>query len=84
MSTARPRPSDDWLDRPAVTRISAASAAALRPFITSYNTDQPYAEQIKPFNFLLCVHVAPFSHPAGYSPQRFQLVAPFGQSQPLA
>ena len=64
MSTAATRrDDDDWLDRPAVTRISAASAAALRPFIASYNAGRPYAEQIKPFNFILCVHVAPFSHP---------------------
>jgi hypothetical protein len=68
---------DEWLNRPAVTRISAASAAALRPFLTNYNTSRPFWEQIKPFNFLLCVHAAPFSHPAGYPPQRFQLVAPY-------
>lgn len=77
MRTAGPRPNDDWLDRPAITRISAASAAALRPFLTSYNASRPFEEQIKPFNFLLCVHVAPFSHPAGYPPQRFQLVAAY-------
>ena len=57
-------PDRDWLDRPAVTRISAASAAALRPF-HDHNTQRPLAEQVKPFNFLLCLHVAPFSHPAG-------------------
>lgn len=67
----------DWLDRPAVTRISASSIAALRPFRASYNTHRPLAEQVKPFNFLLCVHVASFSHPAGYPPERFQLVAPY-------
>jgi predicted nucleic acid-binding Zn ribbon protein len=64
----------DWLDRPAVTRISAASAAALRPFLASYNATRPYPKQIKPFNFLLSVHVAPFSHPTGYRPEHFQLV----------
>jgi hypothetical protein len=67
----------DWLARPAVTRISAASATALRPFVAGYNHDRPYAQQIKPFNFLLCVQVAPFAHPAGYPPQRFQLVHPY-------
>jgi hypothetical protein len=77
MYTEDPRPLDDWLTRPAVTRISAASAAALRPFLTSYNASRPFWDQIKPFNFLLCAHVAPFSHPAGYPPQRFQLVAPY-------
>jgi hypothetical protein len=77
MCTEDPRPLDDWLARPAVTRISAASAAALRPFLTSHNASRPFRDQIKPFNFLLCVHVAPFSHPAGYPPQRFQLVGPY-------
>lgn len=67
----------EWLDRPYVSRISAASAAALRPLQDSYNARHPFEEQVKPFNFLLCVHVAPFSHPAGYPPQHFQLIAPF-------
>ena len=67
----------EWLDRPYVSRISAASAAALRPLRNSYNAHLAFEEQIKPFNFLLCVHVAPFSHPDGYPPERFQLVAPF-------
>jgi hypothetical protein len=66
-----------WLDQPAVTRVSAASSAALDPFRTSYNLARPFAEQIKPYNFLMSVQVAPFSHPAGYPPQRFQLVAPW-------
>jgi hypothetical protein len=66
-----------WLDQPAVTRISAASAAALRPFNASYNPARPFTEQVKPYNFLICVHVYPFSHLAGYPPQRFQLVAPY-------
>ncbi len=67
----------EWLDRPAITRITAASAAGLRPFLASYNATRPFAEQIKPFNFLISVHVFPFSHPAGYPPQRFQLIHPF-------
>jgi hypothetical protein len=67
----------EWLDQPAVTRISAASASALRPFLQSYNSRRPFADQVKPFNFLICVQVAPFSHPAGYQPERFQLVTPF-------
>jgi hypothetical protein len=67
----------EWLDRPYVSRISGASAAALRPFRRSHNAQRAFEEQVKPFNFLLCVHVAPFSHPAGYPPERFQLVAPY-------
>ena len=41
------------------------------------NENQPYAEQVKPFNFLLVAHVAPFGHPAGADPERFVLVAPY-------
>jgi hypothetical protein len=66
-----------WLDQPAVTRISAASAAALDPFRTSYNLGRRFSEQIKPYNFLMSVQVAPFSHPAGYPRVRFQLTAPW-------
>jgi hypothetical protein len=67
----------EWLDRPYVSRINAASAAALRPLRNSYNAHLAFEEQVKPFNFLLCVHVAPFSYPDGYPPQHFQLIAPF-------
>jgi hypothetical protein len=67
---------DDWLDLPAVGRISASTAAALHLFHT-YNADRPLLAQVKPFNFLLCVHVAPFAHPAGYPPERFQLMHPY-------
>lgn len=66
-----------WLDQPAVARLSAASSAALDPFRISYNPGRPFTEQIKPYNFLISVQVAPFSHPAGYPPERFQLVAPW-------
>jgi hypothetical protein len=66
-----------WLDQPAVARISAASSAALDPFRTSYNPGRPFTEQIKPYSFLMSVQVAPFSHPAGYPPERFHLLAPW-------
>lgn len=68
---------DEWLDRPAVARISASTAASLRPFLASYNEGRSFLERVKPFNFLLCVQVAPFGHPAGYPPQRFQLIHPY-------
>jgi hypothetical protein len=43
------------------------------------NAGKPYAEQIKPFNFLLTAHVLPFGLPTGleFKPERFQLVAPW-------
>jgi hypothetical protein len=52
---------DEWLARPAVRPISAASAAQLRSFLHTYNQGRPYEEQIKPFNFLVAVQVW---HPA--------------------
>ena len=38
---------------------------------------KPYADQVKPFNFLLSSQVAPFGHPQGVDPTRFHLVAPW-------
>jgi hypothetical protein len=65
-----------WLDRPALSRITASSPHMLRPF-DSYNAGKPYAEQVKPFNFFLSAQVAPFGHPQGVDPTRFHLVAPW-------
>jgi hypothetical protein len=69
-----PRPS--WLDRPAVGRITASSPELLRPF-AQLNRGKPYAEQVKPFNFLLTAFVAPLGHPAGVDLARFHLIAPY-------
>jgi hypothetical protein len=65
-----------WLDRPALGRITASSPAMLRPFAT-WNAGKPYAQQVKPYNFLLTAYVMPFGHPTGVDPKRFHLVAPF-------
>ena len=64
-----------WLGRPAVSRISASRPALLRPFAS----DVPYADAVKPFNFLLGAHVSPLGHPTGVSPDRFHLVAPYSR-----
>jgi hypothetical protein len=48
----------------------------LRPF-KHLTVRKPYADQIKPFNFLVTVHVAPFGHPPGVDPERFHLIAPW-------
>ena len=42
-----------------------------------FNTGKPYAQQIKPFNFILSSHVAPFGHPIDADPERFHLIAPY-------
>jgi hypothetical protein len=38
---------------------------------------KPYAQQLKPFNFLLTCHVRAFGHPQGADPERFHLIAPY-------
>jgi hypothetical protein len=48
----------------------------LKPF-TNLNKGKPYRKQVKPYNFLLSVQVAPFGHPEGADPERFHLIAPY-------
>jgi hypothetical protein len=66
----------DAVDLPAVTRLGVTRSAFLDTF-GALNRGKPYAEQIKPTNFALSAHVAPFGHPPGVDPHRFHLFAPF-------
>jgi hypothetical protein len=72
----RPRSPLPWLDRPAVSRLAVSSPALLRPFAT-VNAWKPYADQVKPFGFMLLAHVAAGGYPAGVDATRFQLVSPY-------
>ena len=63
-------------DRVAVGQITVSSPEVLKP-LEAFNAGKPYAEQIKPFNFILSCHVAPFGHPVGADPERFHLIAPY-------
>ena len=45
--------------------------------LQALNAGKPYAEQIKPFNFLQTCHVSPLGHPDGVDPERFHLVTPY-------
>ena len=65
-----------WLDRLAISRLAISSPMMLRPF-EGLNKGKPYRDQIKPYNFMLAAHVAPFGQPPGVDPARFRLVAPF-------
>ena len=60
----------EWLDRPAVGRITITSAPVWRAF-DQYNHDLPWREKIKPANFLLSIGTHPLSGESG------RLVAPF-------
>ncbi|MGC1687039.1 MAG: hypothetical protein WA734_15535 [Candidatus Acidiferrales bacterium] len=48
----------------------------MKPLAT-LNKGKKYAQQIKPFNFLVTCHVKPFGHPAGVDPEYFHLIAPY-------
>jgi len=61
---------------PAVGRVTVSSPAVIRP-LRQFNDGKTYADQIKPFNFLLTCHVMPFGYPAGTDPQKFHLIAPY-------
>lgn len=65
-----------WLNRPAISRETISNAELMRPF-RQYNKTKPYDEQIKPFNFVLSAHVAPFGHPFGVVSEKFHLLAPY-------
>jgi hypothetical protein len=63
-------------DRPAIGRVTISSPAVMRPF-ENLNKGKRYADQIKPFNFLLTCHVRPLGHPPSTDPERFHLIAPY-------
>jgi len=66
----------EFEDRPAVGRVTVSSPAVIRP-LTKLNEGRPYAQQIKPFNFLLTCHVKAFGHPKGADTEHFHLIAPY-------
>ena len=58
---------------PAIGRTTVSSPYLMKSF-EALNAGKPYAQQIKPFNFLLTAHVIPFGHPEGVDPEKFHLV----------
>ncbi|MGB6484864.1 MAG: hypothetical protein WBE86_15365 [Candidatus Acidiferrales bacterium] len=66
----------EFKDFPAIGRITVSSPAVWRPF-KKFNEGKAYADQIKPFNFLLSCHVNSFGHSIGADPEKFHLIAPY-------
>jgi hypothetical protein len=64
-----------WADRPALSRITISSVPLWRPFCR-YNCGRSWAEQIKPFNFLMVATIDPFGYPTGVNPTKVRLIAP--------
>ena len=70
-------PIPDWYALPALSHVSASSAAVLQTF-RGMNTNQPYAMQVKPANFLLLAHDDPLvAVPPSVDRDRLTLIAPF-------
>jgi hypothetical protein len=63
-------------DVPAVGRVTISSPAVLRSF-AEFNAAKAYADQIKPFNFVLTCQTTPLGHPTGADPEHFHLIAPY-------
>ena len=66
----------DFVDLPAIGRTTVSSPGLMKSF-ESLNRGKPYAEQVKPFNFLLTAHVIPEGNPNDTDPEKFHLVKPY-------
>jgi hypothetical protein len=71
-----------WFELPAISQISVSSPHVLRAF-EGFNAGRSPEDQIRPFNFCLSAHVAPFGHPEGVDPLRFHLIGPFSDNPEL-
>jgi hypothetical protein len=72
-----PFQSSPYLRTPtAIGRVTVKSPADMRS-LAILNAGKKYADQLKPFNFLLTCHVKQFRHPPGADPERFHLIAPY-------
>jgi hypothetical protein len=69
-----PRPA--WWDQPAVSRVGVTSPHVYGPFAKGDGA-APYAQRVKPFNFLLSASIGRLGHPPGVNPQRCHLVLPY-------
>ncbi len=65
-----------WNERAALTRLPVSTPNLLAPFARK-DQRKPYADRVKPFNFLLAGHTAPLGFPHGVDPKHFLLVAPY-------
>ncbi len=66
----------EWSALPAVSRITITSPHVYRPFDRDRH-QLPYADRIKPLNFVLSATLARLGQPVGINPNRFHLIGPF-------
>jgi len=67
----------EWFTLPAVTRQTASTPMLVHRLASKRRRHLLYPDRMKPTNFLLTVHIAPFGHPQGVDPKEFRLIAPF-------
>jgi hypothetical protein len=63
-------------NQPAVGRVTVSSPAVMQP-LANLNHGKKYADQVKPFNFLVTCQVKAFGHPTETDPEHFHLIAPY-------
>jgi len=73
---ALPNTEPPWFDQPAVAQHTISSPH-LHRLLRTINAGRDYAQQIKPFNFLLLAFVHPLERPA--DDQSMVLIAPYAQ-----
>jgi hypothetical protein len=61
---------------PAIGRTTVSSPFLMKS-LESLNAGRPYAEQIKPFNFLQTCQMSPFGHPDGVDPEKCHLISTY-------
>jgi len=61
---------------PAIGRTTVSSPSLMK-CLESLNAGKPYAEQIKPFNFLQTCQMSPFGHPDGVDPEKCHLISTY-------
>jgi hypothetical protein len=75
-----PRFEPEWAHQPAVMR-SSVSSPVIQDRYARMNRDKPYAEQVKPFNFLLSASVTAHEWPPGAHERGvFHLVSPYSRN----
>ncbi len=57
----------NWLDRPALSRVTITSPHILKPL---RRKKVPYSESVKPYNFVLAAHVTRFGQPLDLDPRQ--------------
>lgn len=67
-------PEPEWFDEPAIGRVTITSPRDIKIFKT-YNANQPYAKQVKPWGFLCLAHPTPQERARPDGPR--SLIAPF-------